>query len=248
MGWSSIMVMKLLRINPASNNQIITINEPSRYETNVLRNRLWYRGDPSELDQFYKQAATDPVGQSRFWAMVPTDKLSIRKIHSGLPSMISEKLSDIVVADLDGIELETAEQTELWTTIIEDNKFDELLACTIVETLVAGDGAFKITIDTDVTDVPIIEFFSGERVQYRRARGRLQEVLFYTDYTHDDKDYQLEEIFGRGYIHSKLYDDEGKEVPLTSIPETMEILPEITYQGDFIMAVPLKFFKSPKWR
>ncbi|WP_019419041.1 hypothetical protein [Paenibacillus sp. OSY-SE] len=102
--WTGVknMVMKLLRINPAPENRIITITEPFSHQTNVLRNRLWYRGDPSELDQFYKQTALEPVSKSRFWAAVPSADLSIRKIHSGLPAMVAERLSDIVIADMDG--------------------------------------------------------------------------------------------------------------------------------------------------
>ncbi|EHQ63917.1 phage minor capsid protein [Paenibacillus dendritiformis C454] len=241
------MIMKMLRINPAPENRVITITEPFSYNTNVLRNRLWYRGDPSELDQFYKQTALDPVSKSRFWAAVPSEDLSIRKIHSGLPAMVAERLSDIVVADLDGIELKSQEQTDLWEEIAKDNDFDELVGESIIETLVAGDGAFKITVDMDVTEYPIIEFYSGERVDYRRTRGRLQEVLFYTDYAVKDKDYRLEEIFGRGYIRYRLLNSEGKAVPLSTVPETAE-LADVTYDGDFIMAVPLAFFRSKKWR
>lgn len=247
MGWFKNMIMKMLRINPAPENRVITITEPFSYATNVLRNRLWYRGDPSELDQFYKQTANDSVSKSRFWAAVPSEDLSIRKIHSGLPAMVAERLSDIVVADLDGIELESQEQTDLWAEISDDNDFDELVGESIIETLVAGDGAFKVTVDTDVTEYPIIEFYSGERVDYRRTRGRLQEVLFYTDYAVKDKDYRLEETFGRGYIKYRLLNSEGKEVPLSTVPETAE-LADVTYDGDFIMAVPLAFFRSKKWR
>ncbi|KJB88588.1 capsid protein [Paenibacillus sp. E194] len=247
MGWLKNMVMKLLRINPAPDNRIITITEPFSYNTNVLRNRLWYRGDPSELDQFYKQTASDSVSKSRFWAAVPSDDLAIRKIHSGLPAMIAERLSDIVVADLDGIELENKEQTDLWDEIAKDNDFDELVGESIIETLVAGDGAFKITLDTEITDYPIIEFYSGDLVNYKRDRGRLQEVIFYTDYRFKDKDYRLEETFGRGHIKYRLLNSEGKEVPLSTVPETAE-LQEVTYSGDFIMAVPLMFFRSKKWK
>lgn len=247
--WTGVknMIMKMLRINPAPENRIITITEPFSYNTNVLRNRLWYRGDPSELDQFYKQTALDPVSKSRFWAAVPSEDLSIRKIHSGLPAMVAERLSDIVVADLDGVELKSQEQTDLWADISDDNDFDELVGESIIETLVAGDGAFKITVDMDVTQFPIIEFYSGERVDYRRTRGRLQEVLFYTDYAVKDKDYRLEETFGRGYIRYRLLNSEGKEVPLSTVPETAE-LADVTYDGDFIMAVPLAFFRSKKWK
>lgn len=240
------MAIKLLKIQPASESKPITIREPLSYETSVLRNRLWYRGDPSELDQFYKQTATDSVAKSRFWAAVPSEDLAIRKIHSGLPAMVADRLSDIVVADMDGISLKTTAQTDLWNEINEDNDFGELIGESITDALIAGDGAFKITIDTDVTKYPIIEFFSGEQVDYKRTRNRLQEVLFYTDYMHNDKDYRLEEAFGRGSIKCRLLDAEGKEVPLTTIPETTD-LEDVTFPGDFIMAVPLSFFKSPKW-
>lgn len=249
MGWFKSMVMKVLRINPAPDNQIITITEPFSFRTNVLRNRLWYRGDPSELDQFYKQAAdaSGAVGKSRFWAAVPSDELRIRKIHSGLPAMIVERLADIVIADLDGIDLEKEADTELWEAIAEDNEFDELLGDSISEALVTGDGAFKITIDPTVTEYPIIEFYSGDQVDYKRERGRLQEVIFYTDYRFKDKDYRLEETFGVGYIRCRLLNAEGKEVPLSTVPETAELAPEVTFTGDFMMAVPLMFFRSKKW-
>ncbi|MNW54755.1 hypothetical protein D3C74_323720 [compost metagenome] len=35
---------------------------------------------------------------------------------------------------------------------------------------------------------------------------------------------------------------------MTTIPETAKLQPEITFTGDFIMAVPLMFFRSKKWR
>lgn len=247
MGWFKNMIMRMLRINPAPENQIITITEPFSYRTNVLRNRLWYRGDPSELEQFYKQSVTDSVGRSRFWAAVPSADLQIRKIHSGLPAMIVERLADIVIADMDGIDLGNEPKTELWNEIAKDNEFDELLGNSIMEALVDGDGAFKITIDPNVTEYPIIEFYSGEQVEYKRERGRLKEVIFFTDYRHLDRDYRLEEAFGVGYVRCRLLNADGKEVPLITVPETAELKPEITYTGDFMMAIPLMFFRSKKW-
>ncbi|MGI6078840.1 MAG: capsid protein [Fastidiosipilaceae bacterium] len=246
--WGTVknFIMKMLRIQPAQNNRIITIREPLSYESNVLKNRIWYRGDPSELDQFFKQSAVDQVSNSRFWAAVPSAGLNIRKIHSGLPAMIADRLSDIVTSDLTGIDLETDELVALWEEISEDNGFLELVGEAIVDTLVAGDGAFKITVDANLTEYPIIEFFSGEQVDYKVTRGRLQEVLFYTDYTVKDKDYRLEEIFGRGYITYRLLNADGKEVPVATVPELAELV-DVTYAGDFLMAIPLQFFKSPKW-
>ncbi|MEF2969246.1 capsid protein [Paenibacillus sp. M1] len=247
MGWFKNMVMKVLRINPAPENQIITITEPFSYRTNVLRNRLWYRGDPSELEQFYKQATTDNVGKSRFWAAVPSEGLRIRKIHSGLPAMIVDRLADIVIADLDGVKLEKESDSETWEEISKDNELDELLGDSIAEALAVGDGAFKITVDQEVTEYPIIEFYSGDQVDYRRERGRLKEIVFYSDYRVKDRDYRLEETFGYGYVRCRLLNSDGREVPLATVPETVKLVPEITFTGDFMMALPLMFFKSKKW-
>lgn len=249
MGWIRNMItkaaMKMLNIQSAT-DRTITIKEPLTYSGNVLKNRIWYRGDPSELDQFFKQSAFDVVSKSRFWAAVPSEDLSIRKIHSGLPAMVADKLSDIVIADLDNIELNNDELNDLWDEIAKDNKFNEILGDSISETLVTGDGAFKITIDTDITPYPIVEFYSGERVDYNMQRGRIKEVLFYTEYLVNNKIYKLEETYGKGYVNYKLYDDTGKEVPLTTVKE-VEMLSNTTFTGDFIMAVPLKFFKSNKF-
>src|SRR5690554_2502070 len=130
------VIAKLLNIQPAEDDQI-SIKEPLSHAGTVLRNRIWYRGDPSELDQFFKQTATDDVGKSRFWAAVPSADSSIRKFHSGLPGEIVDKLADIVIADLDSIELS---EQDLWGEIALDNKFsDEILAGAIKDTLIDGD-------------------------------------------------------------------------------------------------------------
>lgn len=238
------MVMKMLNIVPAQDNTI-SIKEPLSHGGNVLRNRIWYRGDPSELDQFFKQTAQDEVGKSRFWAAVPSADSSIRKFHSGIPGEIVDKLADIVIADLDSIELT---EQGLWDPIALDNKFsDDLLGDAIKDTLISGDGAFKLSVDEEISEYPLIEFYSGSDVAYTYKRGRLQEIIFYAYYIHEKETYRLEEIYGKGFIDYKLYDKNNKEVPISKVPELSE-LSKITFTGDFIMAIPMKFFKSAKFK
>ena len=226
MGWFKSMLtkaaIKYLNVQPALTNPI-TIQEAYTFETNVIRNKLWYRGEPYELDQFFKNISSDPVNKARFWSAVPSEDLSIRKIHSGLPAMIADKLSDIVVADLDSIEVTGENDNTLWEEIRKDNKFDDMLGDIIATTLVSGDGAFKLSIDTEISKYPIIEFFDGDKVEYK-----------------------LSETYGKGYINYNLYDSNGNEVSLNTLDETRE-LADVTYKDDFIMAVPLMFFKSPKF-
>lgn len=238
------MVMKMLNVVPATDNTV-SINEPLSHNMNVLRNRLWYRGDPYELDQFFKQTGQDEVSKSRFWAAVPSADASIRKFHSGLPGEIVDKLSDIVIADLDGVELA---QQELWDAIALDNKFnDDLLGDAVKDTLICGDGAFKLSIDTEISEYPLIEFYSGSDISYNYKRGRLQDITFYAYYNHEKETYRLEEIYGKGSIKYKLYDKNNKDVPLSKVPELAE-LSDIVFSGGFIMAVPMKFFKSAKFK
>jgi hypothetical protein len=244
-GWFKNMVMKMLNVMPAPASPI-TIQEPLSFEATVLRNRIWYRGEPSELDQFFKNTVIDLVSKSRFWAAVPSAKLNIRKMHSGLPSIVVEVLTDIVISGINNIEITDETKDAVWESIAEDNKFKKLLKDSIVETLITGDGAYKFTIDTDLTEYPIIEYFGGEKVDYTVKRGRIQEVIFYTDYTVKDRNYKLEETFGYGYIKNKLIDDRGKEVPVAIVPE-LAGLQDVTFDKSFIMAVPMKFYDSPKW-
>lgn len=238
--------IKMLNIRPANDSKV-TINEPLSHTGNVIRNRLWYRGEPSELDQFFKATASknDKVAQSRFWAATPSENSNIRKMHSGLPSMMADRLCDIVVADIDKVQVEDHISNTIWEEISKENKFFELVQDAITKTLVEGDGAFKISGDSNLSKYPILEFFSGDKVDYKLNRGRLTNVLFYTSYKKGTKEYVLEEDYGKRFIKYKLYLD-GKEVPITSIEETSQ-LQDVNYSGDYIMAIPLRFFKSPKW-
>ena len=50
------------------------------------------------------------------------------------------------------------------------------------EILYIGDGAFKVTIDTAVSEYPILEWYPGDRIEMVYRRDRLREVIFKTPY------------------------------------------------------------------
>ena len=122
-----------------------------------------------------------------------------------------------------------------------------MLSEAIKDTLIDGDGAFKLSVDTEISEYPILEFYSGSDVTYTYTRGRLQEVIFHFYHDYKKKTYRLDEIYGKGFIDYKLYDDNGKEVLLSTVPDVAN-LSKITFAGNFIMAIPMKFFKSPKFQ
>jgi hypothetical protein len=245
-GWLSNMsdvirtgIKTWLRIQPAQISSI-QIQETLDFEGNAIKNRIWYRGDSEELSQLYKQL---PGDKTRFWAAVPTAGMEIRKIHVGLPSVIVDTLADIVVADLNDIKLDSRQ--EEWEEIAKENNFNELISDAIATSLYIGDGAFKISFDTVLSTYPIIEFYSGDKIDIIYDRGRVKEVVFKTIYEHKGQEYILFETYGKGYINYVLTKS-GRECDIKSIPETANLV-NVIWQDKFMMALPIKFFKSSKW-
>lgn len=140
-------VLNWLNIVPAS-EQDITLVENSTFITDILKARVWYRGDADELFQFFRQLSRCGA-KSGFWESVPPGE-QIRKIHSGLPAIIADTLSYIVKSDMDEIQMTDASE---WDEISESLDFENLVGKAIVETLVDGDGAFKISVDSDLSPV-----------------------------------------------------------------------------------------------
>ena len=88
--------IRLLDIKPA-NPKTITIYERDTYETETLRNRLWYRGDPNELEQYFKRVAKEWKGsaKTKFWAAEPSKGSAIRKMHTGLSLIHISPLNNV---------------------------------------------------------------------------------------------------------------------------------------------------------
>ncbi len=229
-------IRSFLRIQPASPNTIY-ITERLDRRSNAIKNRIWYRGSPEELAEMYRQLDTDRM---KFWSAVPTTGMDIRKLHTGLPAIIVDRLTDIVLTDMNDIVLPPA-LTDAWKDIAAENAFPNLLNEAVAETLIVGDGAFKISFDTTVSQFPIVEFVPGDSVEYERERGRLRAIVFHSHYTHAGREYDLRETYGKGFIESRLFSG-SREVPLNSIPQTAKLSERVEYAGGFTMAIPLKFF------
>lgn len=239
-----------LDIKPAE-EQKITIEAEMTHDASCFENRLWYRGSASEIEQFYKSlsAPFDDSIRARFWAAVPSKGNRIRKIHSGLPGMMVDILTSIIISDLNGIEVtEPMLYNDIWDEISKDNKFPELLSQAISDCLVEGDGAWKISFDSSLSEYPILEFYPASRVKYEYERKRIKNIIFTTNYYVDEthKTYILEEHYKPHRIDYKLFDNMGNEVSLSNVPELATLQP-IEWKDDFVMAVPMMFYKSAKF-
>lgn len=247
MGKLKEFIIRLLRIKPAT-NRTVTIREPLTFQENVLKNKIWYRGDPAELEQFFKQTARYDVDKSRFWASVPFGR--VRKIHSGIVSIVIDRYRDMITADLNSIDFGEGDYDhpvqDTWDEIAGQTGIGELLGESISGALSSGDGAFKICID-ETSEYPSVEFYEADQVDFERQGKTLNEIRFYTPYKKGEKEYRLEEAYGKGYVRYKLFTDNGKEVALTMLDETKGFR-DVEFDGDFIMAVPVIIFPSNKWK
>lgn len=236
------MIRSWLEIQPASGVGL-TIREPVSFETNVLRNRIWYRGDASELDQLFKQLGEDAVGKARFWAAAPKNE-TVRKAHSGLPGVMVETLAAVVKSDMGDVEFSNEHAKAMWDLIEKENDFPKLVCQAISDVLVTGDGAFKISIDKEISQRPILEFWGADSVEYVYRHGRIQEIHFLSPV--GEKGRVLKEIYKPGEVRYVLLDGD-KELPLDAEETTADLKP-VTFAGDFILAVPVQFWPSARWR
>lgn len=237
---------------------MIEINSSMDYESNAAKNRIWYRGDSLELSQLYKILG-ERTSLYNFWASRCSQGMEMRKIHTGIPSIIVDTLARVVLTDLNDIEFDKSDQEKVWKEIKKENKLDKLLENSLKEALYIGDGAFKISFDTSESDFPILEFYPGDQIDFTISRGRIREVVFRTEYSHQGQKYVLHETYGYGYIKNKLTRDD-REVPLEALPETKGLSDyafsgytegkdgEVITKGTYMLAVPVMIYQSEKYK
>ena len=237
-----------LQLEPPTPKQI-SVTESMDYSGNAIKNRIWYRGDAYELEQLYRYINEGPH-RYNFWAATPTPGMEIRKIHTGLPAIIVDTLANIVVGDINDFELKDGKYQQDWDAIKKENGFKHLLEAAIKESLYIGDGAFKISLDSDISKYPIIEFIPGDKVDLTIRRGRITEVIFKTDIEADNgQRYCLHEFYGQNYIKYKLF--KGEQEADISLIEQLSGLEDIAFSNEadkYMMAVPVKFFSSGRWK
>ena len=222
--------------------QTFDIQEELDFYGNAFANKLWYRGSAAELNQFYRQLNSESFP---FWGSVPTRGLEIRKIHTGVPKIIINTLANIVIRDLNDIEYKDIAKNDIWQAVASENELNKMLLQATKDVLVVGDGACKISLDPALSEYPVLEWYSGDKVEFVHERGRLREIVFKTEYKKKAKKYTLLEKYGFGSISYELYDGEN-QVPLTDIEETAA-LQDIVFDKSFMMAVPYKILDSDKW-
>ena len=108
-----------------------------------------------------------------------------------------------------------------------------------------GDGAIKLSFDEKISSFPILEWYSGDKVDFVYKRGRLIELVFKTYYQKDGKTYLLKEHYGYGYVNYELLDGNNK-VLLNILDETKE-LKNLTFDKSVMWAVSFIIDENAKF-
>lgn len=237
-----------LQYNSAPENTII-INEGMDFLSSCVKNRIWYTGKSKQLSELYSQL---DVPSTMFWKATMTRGREIQKIHVNIPAMIVDTIANIVMNDYNGIEISnknTTAYSEIWENVQSSNLFNNTLKDMLKDISIVGDGAFKISYDKDISENLIIEWYPAERVKFTYVRGRIREVVFYTEYYENKKKYQFVEIYGYGFIKYELYNANGKQIPLNSITKTSWIDSEgVSFDKSVMWAVPVIYGKSSMYK
>lgn len=212
-------------------------DESDRFQ--MLEHKTWYRGNPSELEYFYKthfeHLVYDP---QQFYDVVNTN---IPRVHYPLPSAISNAFGTLLFNTKPTIRVNSGSQVrddkynKRLSHMLDVNDFLSMLQIAAQKQSYSGSVALKLNIDRNLADTPLFTTYAKEDFYIERKFGQIIYVVFFDYYG----EYRLESRYGIGYISYKLY--KGKtEVPLDYIPET-EGLKDIAFFDSEGKILPLVF-------
>ena len=232
-----------LRLEPAD-RLAFSVKEELDFAGTAYMHKLWYRGSASELSQFYREM---PDGGGRFWHCSATSGLEIRRVHTGIPKIMVNKLAGIAAGDFNGVTV-SGSGAHIWEEIARENNIRALIQQAVTDMLVVGDGAFKVSLDPEVSELPVLEWYSGDQVEFVRRRGRIREIVFSTPYFEGGVPFVLEEHYGFGYVRYELFrGTERRQVPLGSLKAT-ERLTDVAFDDSFMMACAMMTHPSEQFR
>ena len=182
----------------------------------MLENSVWYSGIEQDLAYFYMKEAPKfyRTGQASenmnyFWSKADS---RFRKIHSGFPQLICEKMVHLLIGNGYDITVEGVDEDilqEMLDDILQDNKFKQQVFGKSIETESWSGGiAWKLSWNPQLSEYPIIEAWEPENYSNVIISGRIIQDIFYIYYDKGNTQYRLSEIYGvdkkGAYIDYKL--------------------------------------------
>lgn len=248
--------------NPNSARYEFIHNKDNIIAQNVEEYKVWYVGDGDELLNYYMNfnvkgkysEATYNRNRSQYFWATATKEDEIKRVHSGVPNAIVTTLVNAIGSPK--ITMDDAGVNEVLSRIMDKNDFTNFInQQQMPMTMVEGWGAVKINIDKELCDVPLIEYYEAQDVDFIYKSNILLGIVYRDYYTNGKNNYVLFETRriagGDSYIEFELFkiDRNDNLVPceFREVPELKDFDGETLVIKGFkhILGVPSKFFFDP---
>ena len=203
----------------------------------LAENKMFYTAqDPEELVRFYttRVKCDGFVNNNHFYRRVNASADTVL-MHYNLAQRITSSMVNLLFAKEPIITVKSGnkEKDKQYMSkledILKDNGKMKILLTGGEMCSYSGKVGFKINLDSEVSEYPIIQCYPAENLDTLEVYGRVTDDIFKDYYKVGDTTYALYSIYGKGYIKYKLciedYDlrkdsEIIKEVPLDTLPET----------------------------
>lgn len=250
-------IMKLsdrLKYNPKVNNVLDDYNTAERFSNRITENFVWFGGNPRQLRNFYLKQQNWLEEMNMFWAKAP---FNYRKVHTKIPNLLCTKMPIIlfgsgydikveiykkdsegnITDQLDAKASKRAKDTLL--TLITKTNLQQLISEQAVNESRDGHTVAKLSYDSSLSKFPIYEVSDIRNFEIVKERGLTKAIIFKTflEAGANGERYCVHEVYttdenGHAKIENHLYKtqvDGEKEIPLDSLEETSELVPELVF-------------------
>ena len=259
-----------LNFNPYNISGVIYLENDKNFTERLVENHIWHTANISALQEYYRHHRQMKSRFYRddfnfFWGNVKQEQ---RKIHTRLPSLLTEKMVDLLIGNgyslnaeiysynENGEEVEEEKLNDLLNQKLKnmerENSFRNLLAKSITDESWSGGAGWKFILDKEFSNYPIIQELDQRNIHLVTKYGRVIAVSFKEYYQVDKQDYIFYETYTtdedkNAMIINKLYivdkDKSEREVALSAIEQTKDLEPEIILKG---LKGNLGFYKKNK--
>lgn len=182
---------------------------------------VWYQGKEQALSDYYKDytGLTENMKESSYFWYASPDDGSVRRVHSGLPKLVSDTMATVlfgngydatVTAYLENGEVDTARAEQLQEMIDLLMAQDGINLKALMEKSAsveswAGDVAWKIAIDTEISPYPLLMASDPRNYEPLVIKGVLIGIKF--------KDYKEINVGNKKqkYIINEIYTTDKKD-------------------------------------
>jgi hypothetical protein len=245
------MINQRYEFNPYKFSMPSSLIETDQSSKRLVESFVWYSANIKAIREYYKGNSADVGDKAYFWASVPNDN---RKVHSGLPLLISRRMAVILFGNGFNTSLKVYKDDQEQANVVDDVKSkraQDLLTTVITDERVnlmekikkgakseswSGHVAFKLSHDISISPYPILEVADKRSFEVIKNRGITTAIVFKTYYNKKEfgssKEYVLHEIYTvtpTNYV-SNAKSKDGQDITVNVEPGTSMIRNELYWR------------------